>query len=101
VFSLQGSVAYVPQQAWIQNNTLKNNILFGKQLASDAIKGDVATTSFSKKPLKATDEYYQKVVRATALVADLEMLPSGDQIEIGEKVGIRQFFLSFFRVVAR
>ena len=101
VFSLQGSVAYVPQQAWIQNNTLKNNILFGKQLASDAIKGDVATTSFSKEPLKATEEYYQKVVRATALLADLEMLPSGDQIEIGEKVGIRQFFLSFFRVVAR
>ena len=23
-------IAYVPQQAWMQNTTLKNNILFGK-----------------------------------------------------------------------
>ena len=25
-----GNVAYVPQQAWMQNETLRNNILFGK-----------------------------------------------------------------------
>ena len=29
---IQGSVAYVPQQAWIQNATLKDNILFGKAM---------------------------------------------------------------------
>jgi len=28
--NLRGEVALVPQQAWIQNETLKNNILFGK-----------------------------------------------------------------------
>ncbi|CAI9599120.1 unnamed protein product [Staurois parvus] len=28
--SIRGSVAYVPQQAWIQNSTLKDNILFGR-----------------------------------------------------------------------
>ncbi|KAF3854047.1 hypothetical protein F7725_014735 [Dissostichus mawsoni] len=28
--SIRGSVAYVPQQAWIQNATLRDNILFGK-----------------------------------------------------------------------
>ncbi len=27
---MQGTVAYVPQQAWIQNATVKDNILFGK-----------------------------------------------------------------------
>jgi len=28
--NLKGSVAYVPQQAWMKNASLKNNVLFGK-----------------------------------------------------------------------
>ena len=59
-----GKVAYVPQQAWIQNCTLQGNITFGKR--------------FNK-------ELYDRVVEACALGPDLEMLPGGDQIEIGEK----------------
>lgn len=30
--AVKGSLAYVPQQAWIQNLTLRENILFGKKL---------------------------------------------------------------------
>ncbi|XP_014278687.1 multidrug resistance-associated protein 1 [Halyomorpha halys] len=60
----RGSIAYVPQLAWIQNCTLQDNILFGKTLDS-------------KK--------YHKVINACALKKDLEMLPGGDQTEIGEK----------------
>uniref|UniRef100_A0A8C6A8S4 Multidrug resistance-associated protein 1 n=1 Tax=Marmota marmota marmota TaxID=9994 RepID=A0A8C6A8S4_MARMA len=60
----QGSVAYVPQQAWIQNNSLRENILFGR-------------------PLR--ERYYNAVVEACALLPDLEILPSGDRTEIGEK----------------
>lgn len=63
--ALQGSVAYVPQQAWIQNATLKDNIIFGQE----RIEG-----------------WYQRVVEACALQADLEILPAGDETEIGEKV---------------
>ena len=63
----QGSIAYVPQQAWIQNASLKNNITFGK--------------AFSK-------DFYQKVVTACALETDLSILPAGDLTEIGEKVSI-------------
>ncbi|GJQ72625.1 hypothetical protein Trydic_g14732, partial [Trypoxylus dichotomus] len=59
-----GSIAYVSQQAWIQNATLQNNILFGKPL--------------NKK-------LYDQVVEACALNPDFEMLPGGDQTEIGEK----------------
>uniref|UniRef100_A0A8C6A8L4 Multidrug resistance-associated protein 1 n=1 Tax=Marmota marmota marmota TaxID=9994 RepID=A0A8C6A8L4_MARMA len=59
-----GSVAYVPQQAWIQNNSLRENILFGR-------------------PLR--ERYYNAVVEACALLPDLEILPSGDRTEIGEK----------------
>ncbi len=58
-------MAYVAQQAWIQNATLKDNILFGKPL---------------DKAL------YYKVLDACALAPDLEMLPGADQTEIGEKV---------------
>lgn len=62
---LQGQLAYVPQQAWIQNATVKDNILFGGPF-------DV------KK--------YHKTISACALKPDFEMLPGGDQTEIGEKV---------------
>lgn len=61
----QGSVAYVPQQAWIQNASLKDNILFGRE----------------KK-----ESWYLRVLEACALLPDLEMLPAGDGTEIGEKV---------------
>uniref|UniRef100_A0A2C9M9V2 ABC-type glutathione-S-conjugate transporter n=1 Tax=Biomphalaria glabrata TaxID=6526 RepID=A0A2C9M9V2_BIOGL len=62
--NLNSSVAYVPQQAWIQNNTLKENILFGKQ--------------FDR-------EYFQEVVTACDLTPDLNLMPAGADTEIGEK----------------
>ncbi|XP_061568477.1 multidrug resistance-associated protein 1 [Cololabis saira] len=62
--AVKGSVAYVPQQAWIQNSTLKNNIMFGQQ---------------------RNEAWYQQVVEACALQPDLEILPAGDETEIGEK----------------
>uniref|UniRef100_A0A8C5H4M2 Multidrug resistance-associated protein 1 n=1 Tax=Gouania willdenowi TaxID=441366 RepID=A0A8C5H4M2_GOUWI len=62
--TVKGSVAYVPQQAWIQNSTLKNNIMFGQE---------------------RREAWYQRVVEACALQPDLEMLPAGDDTEIGEK----------------
>ena len=48
----------------MQNATLKDNILFGEP--------------FDKK-------WYEQVIEACALRTDLEMLPGGDQTEIGEK----------------
>ncbi|XP_063974576.1 multidrug resistance-associated protein 1 isoform X5 [Diachasmimorpha longicaudata] len=60
----RGSIAYVSQQAWIQNATMQDNILFGR--------------AFDKT-------LYNKVIEACALVLDIEMLPAGDQTEIGEK----------------
>ncbi|XP_072636145.1 ATP-binding cassette sub-family C member 3 isoform X1 [Canis lupus baileyi] len=61
---VKGSVAYVPQGAWIQNCTLQENILFGQAL---------------------DPKRYQQALKTCALLADLEMLPGGDQTEIGEK----------------
>lgn len=58
------STAYVPQNAWIQNATLRDNIIFNRPF--DPIR-------------------YQRVIQACALTADLEILPAGDMTEIGEK----------------
>lgn len=49
-----GTIAYVSQQAWIQNATLKDNILFGKPLDY---------------------KRYNQVIAACALKPDIEMLP--------------------------
>ena len=57
-------IAYVPQQAWIQNMTVQDNITFSSNL---------------------DPELYEKVLSACSLKADLENLPGGDQAEIGEK----------------
>lgn len=58
------SIAYVPQQAWIQNLTLKDNILFGCEF--DRHK-------------------YSRIIDVCELKPDLEILPAGDETEIGEK----------------
>ncbi|KAG8247448.1 Canalicular multispecific organic anion transporter 1 [Homalodisca vitripennis] len=60
----EGSIAYVPQLAWIQNATLRKNITCAHEF-------DMGT--------------FKKVVKACALEQDLEMLPGGDMTEIGEK----------------
>ena len=63
--NINGSTAYVPQQAWIQNSTLKYNVIFGQ------------------KPNK---EVYDKIIEACALKPDLEILMNGDMTEIGKPI---------------
>ncbi|KAF2084152.1 ABC multidrug transporter-like protein [Saccharata proteae CBS 121410] len=58
------SRAFCPQYAWIQNATVKDNIVFGKPFRQD---------------------WYDAVVDACALRADFDMLPNGDLTEIGER----------------
>ena len=59
-----GSVGYVPQQAWIQNATLRDNVTFGQPF------------EFEK---------YSRVLEACCLEPDIAMLPGGDMTEVGEK----------------
>ncbi|TGO66904.1 hypothetical protein BOTNAR_0052g00410 [Botryotinia narcissicola] len=56
--------AFCPQYAWIQNATVRDNILFGKEMKKS---------------------WYNKVIDSCALRPDLDMLPNGDQTEIGER----------------
>ena len=57
-------IAYTPQEAWIQNSTLRENILFSE--------------AFDEKR-------YRQVVESCSLLPDFEILPGGDLTEIGEK----------------
>ncbi|KAG0228164.1 hypothetical protein BGW41_003534 [Actinomortierella wolfii] len=59
-----GSLAYVAQSAWIINDTVRNNILFGLEYDKDR---------------------YLQVIKACALVPDFKMLVNGDKTLIGEK----------------
>ena len=64
LININGKIAYVSQQAWIQNDSVKNNILFNS---------------------KNDEGFYNEVIKACCLQTDLEMMPAGDETEIGEK----------------
>ena len=59
-----GNIAYVPQMPWVQNLSLRENILFG--LPFDEAK-------------------YKEVVHVCALELDMEILPKGDRTLAGER----------------
>ncbi len=63
--SVDGAISYVPQQAWILNATVKDNVLFGSS-------GE-------------RTNYYRRVLSACGLEDDLNLLPEGDDTEIGEE----------------
>ncbi|XP_075210358.1 multidrug resistance-associated protein 1-like [Lycorma delicatula] len=62
--NIKGRIAYVPQQAWIQNGTVRSNILFGRPYDKNL---------------------YDRVVEACALQQDFSQLPARDMTEISAK----------------
>uniref|UniRef100_A0A2K6UA18 ATP binding cassette subfamily C member 11 n=1 Tax=Saimiri boliviensis boliviensis TaxID=39432 RepID=A0A2K6UA18_SAIBB len=61
---VQGSLAYVPQQAWIISGSVRENILMGGPY---------------------DEARYLQVLHCCSLNQDLELLPFGDMTEIGER----------------
>ncbi|KAJ2654577.1 hypothetical protein IWW48_006018 [Coemansia sp. RSA 1200] len=57
-------IAYVSQEAWLRNATIRENILFGETYDKDR---------------------YEEVLRMCALKPDLRILGAGDMTEIGER----------------
>lgn len=55
---LEDLVAYVPQQAWLQNASIRDNIIFSSPWDADR---------------------YARVLDACSLLPDLEILEDGDQ----------------------
>lgn len=62
--TVNGTLSYAAQQAWIQNLSVKDNILF-------------------HKPFE--ESRYKTILDGCSLEADLKILPAGDKTEIGEK----------------
>ncbi|KAI9059804.1 multidrug resistance-associated ABC transporter [Trametes sanguinea] len=59
-----GGVAYAAQESWVQNETIRDNILFGAPY---------------------DEERYNKVIYQCALKRDLTLFEAGDKTEVGEK----------------
>ncbi|KAJ2039269.1 Multidrug resistance-associated protein 1 [Coemansia sp. S3946] len=59
-----GRIGYMEQSPWIMNDTMRANILFGREF---------------------DEEYYWKVIHACALTRDLESWPDSDMTMIGER----------------
>ncbi|KAF4617689.1 hypothetical protein D9613_006261 [Agrocybe pediades] len=59
-----GGVAYAAQESWVQNDTIRENILFGSPY---------------------DEARYRKVIKQCALERDLELFEAGDATEVGEK----------------
>ncbi|RLN46665.1 hypothetical protein BBO99_00009664 [Phytophthora kernoviae] len=64
VLEVGGRIAYVSQDTWIRNATLRDNILFEQNYDAD---------------------WYAQVLDASQLAMDLRALPNGDDTEIGER----------------
>ncbi|XP_038618795.1 multidrug resistance-associated protein 6 isoform X2 [Tachyglossus aculeatus] len=62
--NIEGSVAYVPQEAWVQNASVEENVCFGQELE---------------------EPWFSRVLEACALQPDLAALPAGVHTEIGEQ----------------
>ncbi|KAL6006014.1 hypothetical protein ACLOJK_040059 [Asimina triloba] len=59
-----GSIAYVSQSSWIQSGTIRDNILFGKEM---------------------DEKRYKEAIRVCALDKDIDNFDHGDLTEIGQR----------------
>ncbi|TMW53931.1 hypothetical protein DOY81_000988 [Sarcophaga bullata] len=64
IWNKTSTIAYVPQQSWLLNSSIRENILFGE----------------SFRPRR-----YDFVLEACALKPDIDLMPSGDLTIIGER----------------
>jgi ATP-binding cassette, subfamily C (CFTR/MRP), member 1 len=61
---VRGTVAYVAQSPWVMNASVRENIIFGHRW---------------------DPQFYERTVKACALTEDFNILPDGDQTEVGER----------------
>ena len=62
--NIYGSISYTPQEAWLLNMSLRDNILFGSEY---------------------DEARYNEVIRVCSLGRDLQLMANGDKTEIGER----------------
>ncbi|XP_067119194.1 ATP-binding cassette sub-family C member 4-like [Centruroides vittatus] len=62
--TVKGKIAYASQEAWVFNETIRENILFGEEYQ---------------------EEKYKNVLRMTTLEKDISLFPKGDLTIVGER----------------
>lgn len=76
----RGRIAYVPQQAWLVNDTVRENICFGE---------------------KYDYKRYSEVISVCCLMYDFAILPNGDETVSLVKNSFQSFGLSFIKLLRR
>ncbi|KAI6887500.1 ATP-binding cassette glutathione S-conjugate transporter [Hortaea werneckii] len=61
---MRGTSAYVAQSPWVMNASVRENVVFG---------------------YKWDPQFYDRTIKACALIEDFASLPDGDQTEVGER----------------
>ena len=61
---VRGTISYVAQSPWVMNASVRENIIFGHRW---------------------DPSFYEKTVKACALLEDFSSLPDGDQTQVGER----------------
>ncbi|KAL8828170.1 MAG: hypothetical protein Q9191_002746 [Dirinaria sp. TL-2023a] len=61
---VHGHIAYVSQQPWVMNASVKENVVFGHRW---------------------DPQFYERTIQACALAEDFKSLPDGDRTEVGER----------------
>ena len=79
-----GGVAYAAQESWVQNETIRDNILFGSPYDETRYrKGSFMLLYYRVKYF--ADFVFVEVIQQCALEKDLELFDAGDKTEVGEK----------------
>ncbi|ROL43687.1 ATP-binding cassette sub-family C member 8 [Anabarilius grahami] len=102
----RGAVAYASQKPWLLNTTLAENITFEMPLIKQSMKEQdrvlwelneaagaiaqqrnfcYATVAGAASALPVMSMRYKAVIEACSLQPDIDILPQGDQTEIGER----------------
>ncbi len=84
---LSGSIGYCPQHAWIQNASVKENVLFGRTYDKQRYEQAIKVAALTKDLEVSTNAFdalllCDVVLRVYALT---QILPDGDETEIGER----------------
>jgi ABC-type multidrug transport system fused ATPase/permease subunit len=78
-----GGVAYAAQESWVQNETIRDNILFGSPYDEERYQKSVfAITSLF---LHIQQLLLSLAIYQCGLKRDLELFEAGDATEVGEK----------------
>ncbi|KAG5191529.1 ABC transporter type 1, transmembrane domain-containing protein [Tribonema minus] len=88
-----GRIAYASQRAWIQNASLRDNVLFGAPYDPIWYNSVLQRAWIQNASLRDNilfgapydPVWYNSVLQACALAPDLELLEAGDMTEIGER----------------